>query len=220
MPWLFNRPAPVNGTIITVSRMATTCGPTTISAPPKWSTISTSHFTLRDQVRYANYVRDAQITEPQILSATLSTPLSAIQINRNQIGVNSIESQPRRAIGSRSRSSRPVSSATITAGIEADKRRLTHAALLGPAYPPPAFSTPTYPDVLWHAHYVGIVHTTALTAAAYVLDTIEFGRHWTSRAASAGIVSTRLLAVRLSVVGVQSPRSRCRHGARHWFISR
>ena len=50
------------------------------------------HFTLRDQVRYANYVRDVLITEPQIATPiTLSTPLSQMIINRHEIGVNSVE---------------------------------------------------------------------------------------------------------------------------------
>ena len=50
------------------------------------------HVTVRDQVRYANYVRDARITEPQLVApVTLATPLSAIMVNRNEIRVDSVE---------------------------------------------------------------------------------------------------------------------------------
>jgi len=52
---------------------------------------------IRDQFRYANYERKAQITEPQLNNAsagaiTPSTPLEQIQVNRNQLTVDSTES--------------------------------------------------------------------------------------------------------------------------------
>src|SRR5204863_1873098 len=45
----------------------------------------------RDQLRYANYVRDVLITEAQVVAPSLSTPLSDLTVNRHQIGVNSVE---------------------------------------------------------------------------------------------------------------------------------
>ena len=50
-----------------------------------------SKVTVRDQVRYANYVRDVLITEPQIpAGVTLTTPLSSIEVTRHEIGVDGV----------------------------------------------------------------------------------------------------------------------------------
>ncbi len=49
------------------------------------------NITVRNQVRYANYVRDVLITEPQLNGITLSTPLDDMQVTRHEIGVNSTE---------------------------------------------------------------------------------------------------------------------------------
>ena len=92
IPWLFNGPAPVdrnnyygfaNGNYL---RTYVDIG-----------TVKTEHdvnsnIMIRNQIRYANYARDVLITEPQIPSGvTLSTPLSTININRHEIGVDSVE---------------------------------------------------------------------------------------------------------------------------------
>src|SRR5579862_6631227 len=93
IPWLFNGPAPVphnnyygfkNGNYLrTYDDIGTV----------KVEHDLNSRVTLRDQVRYANYVRDALITEAQIpAGVTLATPLSSIAVNRHEIGVNSVES--------------------------------------------------------------------------------------------------------------------------------
>jgi len=53
--------------------------------------------TIRNQARYAHYHRDIRITEAQIgttfagVKVTPTTPLDQIQVNRNQIAVNSLE---------------------------------------------------------------------------------------------------------------------------------
>jgi catecholate siderophore receptor len=93
IPWLFNGPAPVphndyygfkNGNYL---RTYDDIGTAKVEHDVN------SHITLRDQVRYANYVRDVLITEPQIpAGVTLATPLSSIAVTRHEIGVNSVES--------------------------------------------------------------------------------------------------------------------------------
>ena len=55
-------------TTTTVSRTATFSAPTTTSERPRLEHDVNSHVTIRNQVRYANYVRDVQITEPQVLN--------------------------------------------------------------------------------------------------------------------------------------------------------
>ncbi len=84
-PWMFNGPAPVprhdyygfqNGNYLrTYDDIGTAKVEHDVS----------SHITLRDQVRYANYVRDVLITEPQLpAGVTPATPLSSIQVNSSR----------------------------------------------------------------------------------------------------------------------------------------
>ena len=81
-----------HATTTTASARGTICAPKTTSRPCARSTISRSHISIRNQTRYARYLRDVQITEPQILgTVTPATPLSAISINRNQLVSNSVE---------------------------------------------------------------------------------------------------------------------------------
>lgn len=55
-----------------------------------------AHGLLRNVTRYANYVRSARITEPQVNTATSGsitpqTPLDQVLVNRNQIATDSVE---------------------------------------------------------------------------------------------------------------------------------
>ena len=99
IPWLFNGPAPVSrhnyyGFDNGGNYLRTRDNIATIRAEHDFG----SHFTLRNQSRYARYDRDVRITEPQAILTTtpgvtpnLSTPLANIVINRNQLTSNSIE---------------------------------------------------------------------------------------------------------------------------------
>ena len=92
IPWLFNGPAPVNRTNYYGFQNGNYLRTYDDIGTAKVEHDFHRHFTLRDQVRYANYVRDVLITEPQIATpVTLSTPLSQMIINRHEIGVNSVE---------------------------------------------------------------------------------------------------------------------------------
>ena len=92
IPWLFNQPAPVARNNYYGFRegnyLRTKDNIATLRAEHDFN----SHVSIRNQTRYARYLRDVQITEPQILgTVTLATPLSAIVINRNQLASNSVE---------------------------------------------------------------------------------------------------------------------------------
>ena len=92
IPWLFNQPAPVAHNNYYGFRegnyLRTKDNIATLRAEHDFN----SHISVRNQTRYARYLRDVQITEPQILgTVTPATPLSAIAINRNQLVSNSVE---------------------------------------------------------------------------------------------------------------------------------
>ncbi len=180
IPWLFNGPAPVphndyygfkNGNYL---RTYDDIGTAKVEHDVN------SHITLRDQVRYANYVRDVLITEPQIpAGVTLGTPLSSIAVTRHEIGVNSVESFLDEQLDLTAHLQTGFIRHDVVAGIEAGREtsdptrptwtNVPTTSLLNPD-PSQAFSgTETI---------TSIVHTTSITAAAYLLDTMRFGKHW------------------------------------------
>ena len=93
IPWLFNGPAPVNRTNYYGFADGNYLRTYDDIGSAKVEHDFNPNFTIRNQVRYANYVRDVLITEAQVATpVTLATPLSAMTVNRHEIGVNSVES--------------------------------------------------------------------------------------------------------------------------------
>ena len=180
LPWLFNGPAPVarnsyygfkNGNYL---RTYDDIGTAKVEHDVN------SHITLRDQVRYANYVRDALITEAQIpAGTTLATPLSSIAVTRHEIGVNSVESFLDEQLDLTAHFETGFIRHDFVAGVEAGRETSdptrptwTNVPATGLLNPDPnqAFSgTETITT---------IVHTTSISAAAYALDTMKLGKHW------------------------------------------
>jgi len=185
IPWLFNGPAPVrrtnyygfqNGNFL---RTYDDIG--TIKAEHDFN----PHINLRDQIRYATYKRDVRITEPQIISSatgaapTLATPLSQMSVNRNEISANSVESLLDEQLDLSINFQTGFLRHTLVTGAEGTKEtsdptrpKWTNVPITSLWNPDPyqAFSgTETISS---------IVHTTALSAAVYMLDTIQLGKMW------------------------------------------
>jgi catecholate siderophore receptor len=148
------------------------------------------HGLLRNVARYAHYERKWQITEPQVNNAsagliTPQTPLDQVMVNRNQLQGQSDEAQlwdqadftytgkllgVRQTVvlgaeGGRESSDPTRFKFTNPAGINT----VPLTSLLHPD-PDQPFSGTRYPNTK--------VHTTAFSAATYLLDTFELGRQW------------------------------------------
>jgi len=183
IPWLFNGPAPVdrhnyyglkNGNYLrTYDDIGTVRVEHDVNA----------HVTLRDQVRYANYVRDVLVTEPQLLTTgptavKLSTPLSAMLVNRHEIGVNSTETFLDDQLDVTARFDTGFLHHTLVAGVEggretSDPTRPNYTA------PPTSLLHPNPNDLLNPNPTISSkVNDTALTAGAYAIDTVSFGQRW------------------------------------------
>jgi catecholate siderophore receptor len=146
---------------------------------------------LRNVIRYAHYERKWDITEPQVNNAsagiiTPETPLSEVKVNRNQLAGNSDEAQiwdqadltfTGKLLGIKQ---------TAVLGAEggresSDPTRVRYADpisglntvplanLLHPDFDQP-FSGTLFPNTQ--------IHTTAFSAAAYLLDTFQLGKQW------------------------------------------
>jgi catecholate siderophore receptor len=179
IPWLFNQPAPVNRHNYYGFQNGNFLRTYDDIGTAKIEHDVNSHFTLRDQIRYANYVRDVQITEPQVLNASLSTPLSQLQINRNQIAVNSVETNLDEQLDAISHFKTGFIKHTVTTGVEAGKETSDPRRPVWTTVPTTSLLQPNEADVFTGTATPSTnVHTTALTASAYVLDTMELGKHW------------------------------------------
>jgi catecholate siderophore receptor len=92
IPWLFNGPAPVDRQNYYGFSKGNFLRTYDDVGTVKFEHDFNEHVSIRNQVRDANYVRDAQITEPQLTgTVTLATPLDQILVTCNEISVNSVE---------------------------------------------------------------------------------------------------------------------------------
>ena len=190
IPWYFNRPAPVARHnyygFSDQNFLRTNVDIGTLKAEHDLG----GHGLLRDVVRYANYDRNAQITEPQVNTAssgaiTPSTPLSQVMVNRNQITVDSVESflwdQADATLTGKLFGIRQTAVLGVEGGREtSDPIRYSFynaqnintvplTSLLDPNEAQP-FSGTSYAS--------SQVHTTSLSVGVYGLDTLELSRQW------------------------------------------
>ncbi len=180
IPWLFNGPAPVNRNNYYGFKNGNYLRTYDDIGTAKVEHDVNSHVTFRDQVRYANYVRDALITEAQIpAGVTLATPLSAISVTRHEIGVDSVESYLDEQSDMTAHFQTGFMHHDFTAGIEAGRETSDPTRPTWTNVPSTSLLEPNPAQAFSGAETItSSVHTTALTAAAYALDTIKFGKHW------------------------------------------
>ena len=180
IPWYFNGPSPVNRAnyygFANGNYLRTYDDLGTVRVEHDFN----SHVTLRNQARYANYVRDVLITEPQIPSGTaLSKPLSDIQITRHEIGVNSDETFLDDQLDLTANFKTGWVQHTLISGFElsretSDPTRPTYSNV-----PTTSLLNPDpYQQLSGTVAITSKVNTVANSVAAYVIDTLKFGRKW------------------------------------------
>ncbi len=198
IPWYFNKPAPVARHNYYGFRAGNY-----LDTDVNMATLKAEHdldgwATLRNRFRYANNERNARITEPQLNNAsagaiTLATPLSSIEVNRNQIAVRSNESflwdQLDGTIHADLLGVRHVAVIGAEGGREtSDPRRPTFntevatvngAAILVNSVPRTPLLAPNELQPFSGTPLLSSnVHLTSLSWGAYLLDTMQFGKHW------------------------------------------
>jgi catecholate siderophore receptor len=180
IPWLFNGPAPVDRTNYYGFKDGNYLRTYDDIGTAKAEHDVNSHVTVRDQLRYAHYVRDVLITEPQVpAGVTLATPLDSIQVIRHEIGVNSTETFLDEQLDVTAHFDTGLIHHAAVAGVEAgretsDPTRPTWSQVAGTS-----LLNPDPSDSLGGAETITTrVQTTALSQAAYALDTMSLGRHW------------------------------------------
>lgn len=180
IPWLFNAPAPVprenyygfkDGNFL---RTYVDVGTAAVEHDVNHAVA------VHDQVRYAHYIRDVQITEPQVdPSTTIETPLNEIIIDRNQIAANSIETFLDDQLDVTFRFQTGPFAHTLVAGIEGSRETsdpvrpsftgVPETSLMDPDPNQPFAGTSTIRSA---------VHTTAWSYGAYAIDTMKLSAKW------------------------------------------
>ncbi len=185
VPWLYNAPAPVphdnyygfaKGNFLrTYDDMGT------IKAEHDFN----RHFTIRNQVRYANYVRDVQITEPQLYQPgtttpyPVGTPLSAMVVTRNELAANSTETNFEDQLDLTAKFATGFLHHTVVTGVEVGSETSDPIRPKFTNVPTTSLLDPN-PDQTFSGTETisSIVHTRANTIAAYALDTIQIASKW------------------------------------------
>jgi catecholate siderophore receptor len=178
IPWLFNGPAPVDRNRYYGFKdgnfLKTTADVGTVKVEHDFN----PHFTLRNQARYADYGRDVRVTEARTAGTlTPATPLSSIQVTRNQIAASSTETFLDNQTDAIIRFETGKLKHVVVAGIEAgretsDPTRYTYTGVPGTSLLNPDTSqlfagTPTISSQ---------VNTKAVSEGAYVMDTVALGK--------------------------------------------
>lgn len=138
-----------------------------------------SNLTLRNQLRLANYQRDARITEPQIPAGTpITAPLSSITVTRHEIAVDSTETFIDNQTDLTSKFNTGNFKHTLISGIElshetSDPTRpawvVPGTNLVSPNANVPFSGTETF---------TSRVTASADTLAGYALDTMAINEQW------------------------------------------
>jgi catecholate siderophore receptor len=178
LPWLYNQAAPVNRTNYYGLADGNFLRTYDDIGTAKVEHDVNSHVTIRDQARYANYVRDVLITEPQTNGFALGTPLDSIQVTRHEIGVNSTETFLDDQLDLIANFKTGFLKHTLVTGVEggremSDPRRPTYTAPTTSLVDPNPLQS-LNPG----ATIASKVTDSALSASVYALDTVRLGEQW------------------------------------------
>lgn len=180
VPWVFNKPADVDMSnyygFKDANHLRTTVDQWTAKAEHDFS----DAFSIRDQLRYAHDRRDAQITEAKILTSyTPGTPEDLMQVTRNQIAVDSIETMLWNQLDFTFRAGSGPLRNVLVAGVEggretSDPTRYTWTGVPGTSLADPDENQPFAGTSTLRSK----VRTVANSLAGYAMDTLSVGEHW------------------------------------------
>jgi catecholate siderophore receptor len=180
IPWLFNGPAPVDRHnyygFQHGNYLRTNVAIGTVKAEHEFN----HYFALRNQARYGHYRRDAQITEARVpATVNLTTPLDTIQVTRNQIAVNSLETFLDDQLDATLRfRSGPLEHALVF-GAEASRETSAPMRFAWAGVPGTNLLNPDEDQPFTGSSSVSSnAHALAVSFSVYAVDTIKLGHKW------------------------------------------
>jgi catecholate siderophore receptor len=195
IPWLFNGPAPVDREnyygFEHGNYLKTQVDVGTVKVEHEFGT----SVTLRNQARYGHYRRDVKITEAKVIptlpdgtSVSPDTPIDEINVTRNQIAVNSLETYLGDQLDMSFRFKTGGISHTLVMGVEggretsAPERFTFPTSLTGTppgtvVVPSTSLADPDETQLGAGTQFVSsVAHAIAISFGTYAVDTMKFGR--------------------------------------------
>lgn len=180
IPWLFNGPAPVDRNNYYGFRDGNYLRADVDVATAKVEHDFSSAITLRNQVRYGHYKRDALITEARIAGAPdPSTPLEDISVTRNQIAVQSLETYLGDQLDLTFRFRTGFAEHTVVTGVEGGRETSSPTRFAWSGVPGTSLLDPDENQAFSGTSSVSSnVNTLAISFGAYAVDTVKLNRQW------------------------------------------
>jgi catecholate siderophore receptor len=180
VPWLFTTPAPVPR-----QNYYGFADGNHLDTSVHMGTVKVEHdvsdkISIRNQVRYASYSRDALITEAKIAgSVGPDTPLENVSVNRSQIAAISDETFLQNQLDLTATFTHGGVTHAVVAGIELGRETSNPTRLTYSGVPATSLLDPNPRDVFAGTPTVtSNVHTTSLSSGAYLIDTMKVGARW------------------------------------------
>src|SRR5262249_7536518 len=180
IPWLFNGPAPVDRNNYYGFRDGNYLRTDVDVATVKVEHDFNDSITLRNQVRYGHYKRDALITEARIAGAPdPHTPLEDISVTRNQIAAQSLETYLGEQLDLTLRFRTGFVEHTVVTGVEGGRETSSPVRFAWSGVPGTNLLNPDQ-----NQQFSGVsavysnVNTLANGFAAYLVDTVKVNRQW------------------------------------------
>ena len=182
VPWLFDHPAPVPHESYYGFEHGNFLKTDVDLGTAKFEHDFSPGITMRSQARYANYGRDARITEAKVTTIPVVTPettLADIDVTRNQIAVNSgetfFENQTDVIFTFRT----GVIRHKVVAGVEAGRETSDPIRYGFAGVPNTSLLNPDTHDLFTGTQSVrSRVNAATVSVGSYALDTLRFGQHW------------------------------------------
>jgi catecholate siderophore receptor len=180
IPWLFNGPAPVarhnyygfeHGNFLrTDVDVATARVEHDVNS---WIKVS-------NQARYGHYKRAVQITEAKVAGTIdLDTPLEDIDVNRNQIAVNSLETFLDDQLDATFNFNTGFLKHSVVTGVEGGRETSSPTRFAWTGVPTTSLLSPDESQPFSGTSAVSSdVHAISISFGAYAVDTVRLGRHF------------------------------------------
>jgi catecholate siderophore receptor len=179
IPWLFNHPAPVDRDNYYGFKTNNFLQTNATIGTAKYEHDFNDDMSLSTKVRYAVYDRDAQITEPQLNGFAIGTPLTAMNVTRNQIAAKSRETYFGNQTDLTNKFETFGLKNTVVSGVEISRETSAPIRRTFTGVPTANLLDPNEDQTFAGTSTVSSsVEAAANTIAIYTLDTIALNEKW------------------------------------------
>jgi catecholate siderophore receptor len=180
IPWLFNGPAPVERSNYYGFEHGNFLRTNVDIGTARLEHDVNSWIKISNQARYGHYKRAVQITEAKTTAGIdLDTPLEDIDVTRNQIAVNSLETFLDDQLDVTMNFNTGFIKHSVVAGVEGSRETSSPTRFAWTDVPGTSLLNPDESQPFSGTSTVSSdVHATSISFGAYAVDTVRFGRHF------------------------------------------